>query len=369
MIFLQINRNVFRWIAAAVFLFGLVISTLTAARYDGMDIMLITPAASNKSVVSSERLEEINGEDFLLTYEIISQTNIRAMNSNYVITLRKTNYAYRFVLNYRMLNGAFFTEADQNKRQKSAVLNKAAALAMFGNLDLTGRAIVIDGEQYLIAGVMEDRDDMSGSDAEMSYNVYLPASISGDNPASFAIQMKAGISDETVKNEVKNLLISSGSYEYIRIGTLKELIFNMLIIALKSVFIVLLLKLIVFSTGRMQAEIHQIKNFHKQFYLREIYQQYPGLFIRVSAAVMVLLFAAALILSSTLDFIDYYLLLSDTVPLPIIRGLSIFGDAASDLVLILYLSIFLFFGFLLNLLLPIVSGLKNYFNEKITSRG
>ena len=345
-------------ILAAVFLAGLVISAMTAGKLAHGDVMLITPIASNTSALSAERLEEINGDHFLLTYEILSQKNIRAMNSNYDVTLRKTNYAYRSITNFRMLSGTFLTEADQNNKRRSAVLNKAAALAMYGNLDVCGRELIMDQEQYTIVGVMEDKDDKAKKAAgeEALHNVYIPASVSGENPVSFAVQLKDGMSAGMAKNEVKGLTIQENGYAYIRFGTLTDLVYGMFFISLKSVLIAASLILIRTGSGRLRSGINQIKNLKEHLYLTEIFRLHTRLLMKTAVIAVTMALAAVLILNIVFRFFGYFQLWSGVMPFAQYGAPSVFREIAAALGNNIYFSVFLLIGFLLNMVFFFISS-------------
>jgi hypothetical protein len=356
------------WITAAAFLIGLMIITLSVRKLDCEDILLITPISSNTSAINAERLEEINGDHFLLTYEIISGENVQALNSRYDITLRKTNYTYRHIMGYRVVNGSFFTEEDQQKKQKTAVINEAAALVMFGNLDVCGRKIIIDQQEYTVMGVMADRDDLAGKDddEEARYNVYIPASVSGENPGSFAVQLEDGLTAESAENECKDLTIPENGYAYIRLGALADLIYGMLFIALKSALIVISFAFFRNGLDRIRTGISQIKKLHKHLYFTEIFQRHPGLLLKTAATAAIMALTVMLILNTAFGFAGYFLLWNDFIPFLQYGDLSIFGEIASTLKSGIYLSVFFSAGFFLNIVLLLFSCRNNYFHRQIT---
>lgn len=367
---LSSKAKILLWIAAAAFLAGLMIITLSVRKLDCEDIILIAPISSNTSAISAERLEEINGEHFLLTYEIISGENVQALNSRYDITLRKTNYTYRYIVGYKVVSGSFFTEEDQKKQQKTAVLNEASALAMFGNLDVRGRKIILDQQEYTIMGVMADRDDLAGrdDDEEARYNVYVPASVSGQNPGSFAVQLEDGLTAESVENECKGLTIPESGYAYIRFGALTDLIYGMFFIALKSALIAILLAFLRNGLDRLRTGINQIRKLHEYLYFTEIVQQHPGSLLNTAAAAAVMALAVMLMLNTVFGFVGYFLLWNDFIPLLRYGDLSVFGEIVSALKSGIYLSVFFSVGFFLDILLLLLFCRNNYFCRKITLR-
>jgi len=341
------------WILAAVFLIGLLIVHLLVWELDCDDLLLITPISSNSSSINSEQLEEINGDAFLLTYEILSRENLQALNSNYDVTLKKTNYTYHYLLGYKMVNGSFFTEEDQKRKQRAAVLNKAAAYAMFGNLDVCGRKIVISQEEYIVAGVMEDRDDKMEEDGEKDVllNIYIPASISEQNPASFMVQLNGDLTVEQVKSECKDLAVPESGYEYIHFGVLAALVKGALFIGIKLALIGIFLALLRKSYDEFRTSINHIRELNEDDYLRQIIRQNPKLVMKSVGLSAAMALAVMLIMNMSISFIGYCLLWNDSISLLKNGDSSIFGEIAASLKRDIYLSVFLLIGFSIDMIL------------------
>lgn len=342
------------WILAAAFLVGLLIEVLSVRMFDLEDVLLITPISSNSSSINAERLEEINGDHFLLSYEIATTENLRALNANFEVTVRKTNYVYHYMMGFKMLTGSFFTEADQKRKQKAAVLNEAAAYAMFGSIDVRGRKIILDQEEYIVAGVIDDRKDADDRDSggeNQVHNVYIPASVSDQDPYSFAVQLNNTMTAEQTKNECKDLTVPESGYQYIHFSNLTDLIYGMLFIALKIALIGVLLVIFGKIRDKFIAYTDQFISLHEHFYFREILRRDPNAMMKAAVAGAAMTLIILLILSITFSFIEYYLLWKDSASILKSVDSSVFGEIASALQREVYLSAFLLTGFILDIVL------------------
>lgn len=336
------------WILAAAIVAGLVIISLWVRILDSEDILLITPVSSNSSTINAEGLEDINGDQFLLSYEILSSENLRALNTNFEVSLRKTNYSYRHLMDYKMLSGSFFTKEDQDRKQKAAVLNKAAAYAMFGSIAIGGRKVFLGQEEYTVAGVIDDRRaDDDGEGIDPVYNVYIPASVSGQNPHSFAVQLNDELNIVEVKNKCKYLLVPLSGYQFISFGALTDLVYGVLFIAVKTIFLSILLVLFRKYMERSKANIRQIGILHEQYYFKEIIHSNPGFVMKSLASAASVLLIVLLILNIIIGFINYYLLWVDSADIRVGTDASAFGDLASALQRDLNLSAVLLIGFII----------------------
>ncbi len=350
---LRSKTRILLWILAAAFLVGLLVEALSVRMLDREDILLITPISSNSSSINAERLEEINGDHFLLSYEILTRENLRALNANSEVTLRKTNYVYHHMMGFKMLTGSFFTEEDQKRKQKAAVLNEAAAYAMFGSIDVCGRKVILDQGEYIVVGVIDDRKDAEGRDSEQDqvYNVYIPASVSDQAPYSFAVQLNNTMTVAQVKNECKELTVPESGYQYIHFGNLAGLVYGMLFIALKTALIGYLLSFFRKSHDEFKAYTGQIRSLHERFYYKEIFHRDPNAIMKATVSGAAMTLTILLILSITFSFIEYYLLWEESASALKSADFSAFGEIASALQRAVYLSAFLLTGFILDIVL------------------
>ncbi|HYE67221.1 MAG TPA: ABC transporter permease [Anaerovoracaceae bacterium] len=347
------------WILAAAFLAGLLITALFVSKLDCEDLLLIVPVSSNSSEINAEPVEEKNGESFLLTYEILSKKTLRALHSNYDVTVIETNYTHPYIVDYNMKSGSFFTEADQKRKLKAVILNVTASYAMFGNLDVCGRKVIIDQLEYTVIGVLEDKDDKE-ADEDALCNVYLPASISGHNPEAIAIQMTGDMTAEQVKSDCKDLTVPESGYAYISCKALVDLVYGMIFIALKVVFIGILLVLLRLAYGMLRNDLRRMKELTEQLYFRELIKNYPRKTAKTAALFAVITLLGLIIMSITFSSIEFLLLWNDSVSLPSYSDSAVFGDIISTLKRNIYLSIFFLIGLILDM------GLLLFFHRKFT---
>lgn len=346
------KTRLFLWITAGLLLAGLAGASAAAERLGSGEIMLAAPVSSNSSRVDAAKLEEMNGDSFLLTYEILSQMNIRALNSNYDVTLVQTNYTYRNIMGYRMRSGSFFSEEDQDSRKKEAVLNEAAASAMFGDFDVCGRHILLDGEGYVVAGVMTDRYDAEAekSGEEAPYHVYVPASVSGEDPVSFAVQLNDGLTEAMAKNKIKEVTIPESAYNVISLAAMADLADGLLLCAVKLSFIGVLLLLSRKCLRVLRKDVLMLKKLNGQLYFREMLRIRPGSIIRTAAVFAAMMLSLVLILNIILSFAGYLLLWHDSIPLLQSVDVTAFGNIASGIVRVICISALLLAGFFVDLI-------------------
>ncbi len=351
-IFLQNRIKAALWILAAVSLAGLLSVTIYVKTMDWKDLLLVAPISSISSEINAKQLEEINGEAFLLTYEILSKENLKALNANYEVTLRKTNYTYPYMLNYRHISGSFFTEKDQKEKKKSAVLNQTAAYSIFGNADACGRKVAINREYFTVIGVIEDKDDkdykkdMNPSDKPC--NVYIPAACSKENPVSFVVQISDNITEREAKNEYKSLTAPESGYVSLAFGKMAELVDGLFFIAVKLAAISIFLLILKKSGDRLWENLKQIRILSEQLYVRDLLQRYPKVVMRAAGLLILMLFNIILILNFVFGFIEYYLQWKDIKVFSQYGDLSVLGQHASSLEHVIILSIFFLIGFTMD---------------------
>lgn len=305
-IFLQNKRKLVLWLLAATLLLGILTFTVYVKLLDYKDQLLVIPTASNSLKINAEALEKINGESFLLTYEILSQERVQTLNENSDGTIRKTNYAYPYVMHKKLLTGSFFTEQDQKEKKKAAILNKTAAYKMFGNTDICGSKVVIGQDEFTITGVIDD-----GRDKES--NVYIPAVCSGENPSSFAVQMEDDLTEAWIKNECKAVVSTERGYHYICFGTLADLVLGLFFIFLKIGAIVTLLLLLKKSDNALRESRKKIRQLSERFYFKELIRNNSKEVMKAASIAAAMISMVILALGLAFSFMDYFMLLNDTI--------------------------------------------------------
>jgi hypothetical protein len=122
--------------------------------------------------LETDALETFARDQFLLTYEIPVPERAALPYAEYPVLLVGTNHAYPALLGFPLTEGAFFSQAAWKGRQRHAVLNETAAVAIFGSTRIVGERLRIRGETWLVTGLIRDGD-------EEECRIYVPSSIRG----------------------------------------------------------------------------------------------------------------------------------------------------------------------------------------------
>ncbi|MHC1723351.1 MAG: ABC transporter permease [Aminipila sp.] len=349
------NKSILCLLTAA-FLMGLFLLTIHVKMMKCDGLLLVTPTSSNSSEVSAEMLEKINGELFLLTYEIRSKENPQALHANYDVTLIKTNYTYPFVMHKKLLEGSFFTEKDGKEKRKAAVLNKALAYAMFGSIDICGSKVKIGQDEYTITGVINDESEEE--------NAYIPASISEENPRAFVIGLEDNITREQIKNQCKLVASEENGYRYVYLRDLNRLVYGMLYMGLKLTVISIFLITITDSYYLMQKNIRECKDLVNKYYVCELLQNYPRKILKMFFVPLAIIFMVIMIFNLIFSSIEYFLFCHDTIWVLQLNDSSALSLLTSNLKTCIYCSFFFIGGFFINICLLLIErlyslGVKN----------
>ncbi|MDR2376709.1 MAG: ABC transporter permease, partial [Treponema sp.] len=139
------------------------------------NLFLVSPLED--SVFDLQKLNQLRGESFLFTFEVRRQIRASTGFAACPVTLIGTNSLYPRLVPCHPEQGSFFTITAENEKNRHAVLNRTAAARLFGAVSITGKNIRLEGELWLICGVVNDGDDEPP-------RIYVPASIRGEGPRS-----------------------------------------------------------------------------------------------------------------------------------------------------------------------------------------
>lgn len=270
---------------------------LEANRHMYKDRLLVLPKSSNDSQ-QVNRLEEVNEEKFILTYEILQYRTVKALLSNYSAAIIGTNYAYPSVTGYPMITGGFFTKSAQDAKNYYAVLNETAAFNLFGSMQCDGETILIGDEIWLVVGVIDDgnTDDI---------NVYIPATCT-DNPVrGFIAKMdENGKNEIYVQNALKDAGVSENGSSFSNLDFLSKMPAQRLEVALESALCGFLLLAALFCVRLARENARALKRQLKQRYLREIVAGEPKHILRAAGAATAFLAAVAATLACMVRILD-----------------------------------------------------------------
>jgi len=235
------------------------------------DIVLIIPNSNYTVDVPIEKIEKVNEEKFLTTYLVEQEKKIRAIHEHHLVSIKGTNYAYPFVLNYNIVNGGFFPKSSQVQESKVAVLNENAAFNIFGGNDCIGNEIIIDRFIYRVIGVINDKD-------KKNKNIYIPITLLNQSPKVFVALLDRDISEGYIKAQYKNLGITTDYYDFINLNSLTLMIKEKAIASCAFMLIILLLLQIKWVIHRLTNQYMIFRRLLIKNYLRELFRKEAKIF-------------------------------------------------------------------------------------------
>lgn len=219
MISLKVKMRILLVSLAVLLLATLFMMSFLADRAVCSGLLLVTPnggAGRGITPSTAERLRRDEG--LMLTYEISRHTMVDAINSTHTATLVGTNSTYLDITGYHLISGGFFTQSAWDGRNRFAALNESAAFTMFGGTSIDGQTINIDGQPWIITGVIDDGQEDS--------RLFVPSSVSGGYIRSLMVRMGGGIGQDYVVNVLAGFGIRDGDYAFINLsaaaGTIGE---------------------------------------------------------------------------------------------------------------------------------------------------
>jgi hypothetical protein len=241
-------------------------------------------------VFDPQKLSQIAGDEFLLTYEVRRQTQVKTAYAQYPVTLVGTNSLYPALTLYPMLQGGFFTGAAEKEKKREAVLNRAAAFRLFGGEAVAGRTLMIEGAPWLVTGVMADGE-------EDSSRVYIPAAATGEGPRSLLVLLGRDVDAARVKNTLMSLGVNETSHVFFDLAGAVRLYGERFTLALQ-VFICALFWVFARSRAvvlkvRVSAVQARLKHVYTGELLRYLLREHTGKLLRFAFTVLGLMGGAA----------------------------------------------------------------------------
>lgn len=226
------------------------------------------PKLNNNVTVSKEKIDDINENKFLITYEISESKIASTTYSKKQVLLKKTNYTYKLILDYNLLAGSFFTKEMQTANSSSVVLNEFAAFKLFGGIDCINNELDIDGKTYSVVGIIDDYDSKN-------LNVFTITSEVEDTAFSCIayIDQKNGVKEQLVKNQLKEIGITFENYTFVNLQILYNNIVSKCIVSIVIVLIFLLLLILKSLIIILLSNIYKLKKLLKTIYLKNIFKE------------------------------------------------------------------------------------------------
>lgn len=229
--------------------------------------LLVIPKSKNVPGVGIDKIEEINEENFLLTYEMNYDENVKSINSEHSVVLKGTNFTFPYITGYNLVEGSFFTQLAQEQKNRTVVLNELAAFELFGSFNIVGNTILFSDESYTIAGVINDED-------KENKNVYIPITTLNNKPTTLltSIDIENGITEEYVKNELKEVGITDVSHDFLNTNDIRSIIQEQAIVAILSVICIILILALKYSIKKFVNSYKTLKDLLVEYYFKDIIQ-------------------------------------------------------------------------------------------------
>lgn len=282
-------------------LFVLMLYTRSSYR----NLLLVVPKNQGERGFTSQELEQFIKEEFMLTYEIYEQRQVKVSNLSYQGQIIGTNSQYAQILGYPLLSGGFFSQTAFDEHRRQLVLNKTAAYNWFGNGTCSGSTMEIDSQIWMVTGVIDD-----GNKKEA--RVYIPASLSeGQTQTLMVLLDELTVSEAYASSALKKLGIQDEGYSSIHLAQLAESFGERLWVSCRVIIVITLMLFLYFSIQRLRKVWRLLREELKDYYWRQLWKYRRrqllhllcgGLLIAVSIVGIVLMFSR--ILETCLEWKD-----------------------------------------------------------------
>ncbi|QOX63356.1 ABC transporter permease [Anoxybacterium hadale] len=345
------------WLSALGMLIVLLILPGFVRKENWDHLILVAPVAANTARLSGDQLEKRNGDPLLISYEIESEVSVKTLNNSSSVILNATNASYPFLTGYQMVSGSFFTEKDQKEKRRLAVLNRTAAVNLFGSTDICGNELTLKREHFTVIGVIEDSGGIKST--EPVARIYIPVSAADEkDPASFLMKAEQAGDEIQAKYLYKSLTESEGSYTFFSFHKIMGLLGELMITALRiscTGICVLLLKRI---SREWMSDLEELKALFAHQYLRELMRMQRRFLSKLAGKSFLMASAALLILFQFLGMIQTVTKWKETEVLGRIFDTSPLGCYAQQLQHIAVLMMILISFLFMNLLILFVRAKK-----------
>ncbi len=195
--------------------------TLSTIAKFGTNIITIKPGKKKTRHVSSDNVntlvledaEAINTHIPLITgvaAQVYRSAQIKYGNKNTNTTVRGTGIKYLKIANFTLDQGRYFSSQEVRSIRRVAVLGSTVVKNLFGNINPIGKAIKVDGSNYLIIGSTLPKGALSWFDPDDQ--IFIPVTTAQkrlfgvNNIQSIDIQAEKIEDLEIIKERVESLL-------------------------------------------------------------------------------------------------------------------------------------------------------------------
>jgi hypothetical protein len=289
--FLKTKWSVFFITSIALLFSALLVIALLAQRGGYRDLLLIAPSSYFASTCNINTIEDFCKDKFLISYEIRGKGTIATGYASHAVVTIATNSIWPALNSRIMLNGSFFTKVAWDTKQRHIVLNKTAAFAIFGGDNITEKVIKMNGESWIVSGVIDDGD-------EENKNSYIPSSISGGAPTTLLalLDPAKGINTIYAAGALKSFGVHDTDHIVVNLDAAYKLYWERLIVALEAAFCVVFLVVFHKRFSRLGAIVKKLRDRSKWLYADRLFIEHVRDFFSIAGGALLLLAGVALCL-------------------------------------------------------------------------
>ena len=130
----------------------------------GTNVITVNMRGRRTQSLELDEIMNLRGQNFVnVTAPVIqSSMTVKSSGTNHSTTVYGTTDGYDIIRNYNIALGRFLTQADVSARSAVAIVGVTVADELFGQRNIVGEQIRIDGRAYQIVGLLEEKGDMMG---------------------------------------------------------------------------------------------------------------------------------------------------------------------------------------------------------------
>ncbi len=134
------------------------------------------------------------------------------------VTLYGTTAAYGDIQGLTLAAGRFLKSLDVDNHTYVVVINQAAAEEFFGAAQAVGESLGIDGRQFLVVGVLEQEESVTGNvserlEAYVPYTTFMRVADGGSDVTSFSVKAADEQNPDGTKAALQRLLLERFSQD------------------------------------------------------------------------------------------------------------------------------------------------------------
>ena len=264
-------------------------------------VQMCVPKAPNGEGFAPSALAEAFGERFVYTIEsqstAVLQTELRPVS----VRLLSVNAMYPRVTGLRLVRGSFFTEASEAAQVRHIVLNEAAAFALFGNDNIVGLAITLNGQIYETVGVLQD----GVNEASAYVSAYLTDSAA---QAVMALPDEAtGVTAAHIRNAFMQIGVTNEIFYIIDIGGMNAMMPGKALFLGTLVLVWAGIAFAVVCFKRFGSGVAGIRASGQRYYVGELMRHEGGLVVCTAAWGLLFFGLAAGLLGLVMVWIELFL--------------------------------------------------------------